>query len=427
MGLIKNKTNLNKKDFISLAFLFALSFFIFADQNLMGPNLTQIASDFGFSDLERDVKLGGEISLVFWLIGGVVTLFFGYFTDTVSRKKLLIISILVGEIPCLLTGFVETYNQFFWLRALTGIGIGAIIPITYSLIGDYFPASKRSSVTGYLGLCVGLGIALGQLIAGITGPVWGWKVCFIIVSLPNFIFLLLYAFFGTEPKRGQSDKNQSKITSINLKTLKELLSKKTNILVFMQGMAGTVPWAVFFVYLTDYLSQDIGYTVQMATLVVSVIGLSAMIGGFAGGLVGNKLYNINPKFQPLLSAICTFIGMIPTALLINLSPLEGNDSSIAYPLLLGVLSGFFITVTAPNMKAILMNVNHSNHRGTAFSLYNLADDLGRGFGPFIISILILQFGRQWGFNLANAIWFFCGIFILFMIKTYPKDQEIYSK
>ena len=154
MGLIKNKTNLNKKDFISLAFLFALSFFIFADQNLMGPNLTQIANDFGFSDLERDVKLGGEISLVFWLIGGVVTLFFGYFTDTVSRKKLLIISILVGEIPCLLTGFVETYNQFFWLRALTGIGIGAIIPITYSLIGDYFPASKRSSVTGYLGLCL---------------------------------------------------------------------------------------------------------------------------------------------------------------------------------------------------------------------------------------------------------------------------------
>ena len=85
------------------------------------------------------------------------------------------------------------------------------------------------------------------------------------------------------------------------------------------------------------------------------------------------------------------------------------------------------TPLPPNMKAILMNVNHSNHRGTAFSLYKLADDLGRGFGPFIISILILQFGRQWGFNLANAIWFFCGVFILFMIKTYPKDQEIYSK
>ena len=160
---------LSKRDYISIALLFALSFFLFADQNLMGPNLTQIANDFGFNDIERDVKLGGEISLVFWLIGGVVTLFFGYFTDVVSRKKLLIISILAGEIPCFLTGFVETYEQFFWLRALTGIGIGAIIPITYSLIGDYFPSSMRSSITGYLGLVVGLGIAGSMLIATAFG------------------------------------------------------------------------------------------------------------------------------------------------------------------------------------------------------------------------------------------------------------------
>ena len=419
-----NLYSLKKSDYISLVLLFLLSFFLFADQNLMGPNLTQIASDFGFNDMQRDVKLGGEISLVFWLIGGFVTLIFGYFTDIISRKKLLIIAILFGEIPCLLTGYVESYNQFFWLRALTGIGIGAIIPITYSLIGDYFPASKRSLVTGYLGLVVGLGIAGGQLLAGITGPIYGWKVCFIIVAIPNFMILLLYALFGTEPARGQSDKSNIKVSGINLSTLKQLLSKKTNILVFLQGMAGTVPWAVFFVYLADYLAQDIGYSIQISTLVVSVIGLSAMFGGFIGGLIGNKLYNINPKYQPLLSAICTFIGMIPTAFLINIAPLNETPSTIAYPIILGIFSGFFITVTAPNMKAILMNVNNSSTRGSAFALYNLADDLGRGFGPFIISFFILQFGRQLGFNIANAIWFLCGIAILCMIKTYPADQEL---
>ena len=66
---------LDIKDYISLALLFIISFFLFADQNLMGPNLTQIAQEFGFNDTERDIKLGGHISLVFWLIGGFVTLF----------------------------------------------------------------------------------------------------------------------------------------------------------------------------------------------------------------------------------------------------------------------------------------------------------------------------------------------------------------
>tara|TARA_B100001996_G_scaffold261320_1_gene203558 strand:- start:1061 stop:2323 length:1263 start_codon:yes stop_codon:yes gene_type:complete len=419
--MVESSFHLNKRDYLSLALLFILSFFLFADQNLMGPNLSQIASDFGFNDIQRDVKLGGEISLVFWLIGGIFTLFFGYFTDIASRKKLLIISMLFGEIPCFLTGFVETYEQFFWLRALTGIGIGAIIPITYSLLADYFPSNMRSAATGYLGLVVGLGIGGGQLLAGITGPEYGWKISFIIVSVPNFIFLLLYALFATEPERGKSDKNTSDITKINYSIIKKLISKKTNILVFLQGIAGTVPWSVFFVYLTDYLAQDIGYSVQMASLVVFVVGLSAMAGGFIGGLLGNRLYNINPTYQPLLSAICTFIGMIPTAFLINLNPVSAN-ASIAYPLILAIFSGFFITITAPNMKAVLMNVNHSNTRGMAFSIYNLADGLGRGFGPFIISFFILQFGRQWGFNLANGIWFFCGISILLMMKTYSKDQ-----
>ena len=190
--------------------------------------------------------------------------FLGYLTDIVS-KKLLIFVILFGEVPCLLTGFVENYNTFL-VKSITRIGIGGIIPITYSLIADYFPVKQRSTIVGYLGLVVGLGIAGGQLLAGMTGPVYGWKICFIIVAVPNFFILLLYILFGTDPQRGRSDLSNS---SINLESLK-LLLKKTNILVFVQGVAGTVPWAVF-VFLVDYLSSDVGFSIQIATIVVSVI------------------------------------------------------------------------------------------------------------------------------------------------------------
>ena len=49
-----NKENysvkLENSDYLSLALFFILSFFLFADQNLMGPNLTQIANDFNFNE-----------------------------------------------------------------------------------------------------------------------------------------------------------------------------------------------------------------------------------------------------------------------------------------------------------------------------------------------------------------------------------------
>ena len=40
----------------------------------------------------------------------------------------------------------------------------------YSLIGDYYPKERRGSANAVLGLASGLGIAVGQLLAGMLGP-----------------------------------------------------------------------------------------------------------------------------------------------------------------------------------------------------------------------------------------------------------------
>lgn len=43
-------------------------FFLFADQNLLAPNLSLIAAEFSFNDMERDEKLGGNISFGFFVV-----------------------------------------------------------------------------------------------------------------------------------------------------------------------------------------------------------------------------------------------------------------------------------------------------------------------------------------------------------------------
>ena len=77
---------MNRRIFVTLQ-IGLISFFMFADQNLMGPNLTLIAEDFGMTDV-KDQYLGGLIPLVFWLLGGAVALFIGYCTDLISNKQL---------------------------------------------------------------------------------------------------------------------------------------------------------------------------------------------------------------------------------------------------------------------------------------------------------------------------------------------------
>ena len=105
----------------AVALICLTSLLMFADQNLMAPNLTDIAHDFGFTDDERDEKLGGEIAVAFFLLGAPAALAVGYFADrTQCRVRLLAAVVFAGELPCLLTAFVVNYTQLFWLRAATG-------------------------------------------------------------------------------------------------------------------------------------------------------------------------------------------------------------------------------------------------------------------------------------------------------------------
>jgi len=394
---------------------------MFADQNLMGPNLTLIAEDFGMADV-KDQYLGGLIPLVFWLLGGAVALFIGYCTDLISRKYLFVLVVIVGEIPCLLSGFADTYIEFFIMRVLTGIGIGGIIPLTYSLLGDLYSANERIKVVTLIGLASGMGIAIGQLTAGMMGDSFGWRLPFILFSIPNFILAVIFIITVEEPNRGEMDRNVQNFRISDFKDFSSLFKIKTNLLVFLQGIFGTIPWGVFSIFIIDYFVVDKGYLRPTATLVITIVGGMALISSLIGGFIGNKLFRKNPKYLPLFCGISTILGVIPTALLIN-APMrtEQNDTML---LVFAICTGLLIAMTPPNMKAILMNVNNPFSRGTVFSLYNFADDLGRGFGPFIIgNILIYHFGRNVAFNIANAFWIICGCLILLMYWTFPKENR----
>ncbi len=86
-----------------------------------------------------------------------------------------------------------------------------------------------------------------------------------------------------------------------------------------------------------------------------------------------------------------------------------------------------MTFTAPNVRAMLLNVNAPETRGSIFSLYNLSDDLGKGFGPAVISLFIVAFGRLVAFNISILFWVLCGALYLVMVITFPRDEEALNR
>ena len=71
---------------------------LFADQNLMSPNLSAIAEEFGFDDNTRDKKLGGDIAIAFFMVGVPASFLVGCLADVIHKRSLLFLwVILIGE------------------------------------------------------------------------------------------------------------------------------------------------------------------------------------------------------------------------------------------------------------------------------------------------------------------------------------------
>jgi len=175
---------------------------LFADQNLLSPNLSAIAEEFQFDDFERDKKLGGDIALAFWILGAPASFLIGCLADQTDRSVLFGITVAIGEGACLATYFSTTYAQLYACRAITGFSVGGALPLIYSVLGDLFVAGERHGVSAVVGIGTGVGIGLGQGVAGFLGPTFGWRMPFLIVSIPALICAALVVMTIEDPPRG---------------------------------------------------------------------------------------------------------------------------------------------------------------------------------------------------------------------------------
>lgn len=189
----------------AVALYAATTTLLFADQNLLAPNLSAAAAEFGFNDEERDRKLGGRIAMAFWLLGAPAAFLVGCLADVLPRAPLFAITVCLGEGSCLATYFTTTYGQLFVTRALTGVSVGGALPLIASVLGDMYEAKDRSAVMAAVGIGTGCGIALGQGIAGYLGPRYGWRLPFLIVSIPAIVCALLVLFTVRDPERGGNE------------------------------------------------------------------------------------------------------------------------------------------------------------------------------------------------------------------------------
>ncbi|WP_448375008.1 MFS transporter [Fervidobacterium sp.] len=417
MGDYKNRKKI-------VFYLFLLLVILNADQMVMSPVIGLIREEFAITDSHI-----GLIGGVFSIVGALISLVWGYLTDKYNRKWLLVSSILVGEIPCLLTAISNSYGQFFFWRVLTGIGIGASFPISYSLIGDLFSHKERGKIVSILGLASTIGGILGMLVAGYTANIFGWRIPFILVSAPNLILVPLIINVFEEPKRGAHEEGFSEISTeysytIKLSDYAQLIKIRTNLLLFLQGIAGTIPWGAIPFFMIELFRREKSMDLNQATTVFLLFALGSVTGNILGGFLGEKIYRKSKKFVPFISAVTTILGVFLTVAVFRYPYVESGIIGLITFGSLGFIAAAMDSYTGPNVKMMLLNVNEPKDRGRIFSVFNLTDSVGAGVGRLVGGSLSMVLGTLGAaLEVTAYFWLACGFLLMLSTWYFEVDVE----
>ena len=247
------------------------------------------------------------------------------------------------------------------------------------------------------------GVGFGQAMSGFLGAALdSWRAPFVVVGVlfVALAFVVWIAF--VEPRRGAFDDTGSDEDEPRAETaqrdLAAVFRTPTALLVFLQGIPGCVPWGVIIVFLQDYLRADLGLSLERSAMVLTCFAIGGFGGQAIGGELGQRLYSWRKPAAAWHMAIAELLSVPPLVLMLTTSKADASFARLAP---VAVVLGLLATQTGPIVRACLTNTTAPRARASAFAVFALFDDLGKGFGPVVIARLVRAYGRRRAFVLAT--------------------------
>ncbi|WP_250510766.1 aromatic acid/H+ symport family MFS transporter [Caballeronia sp. GACF4] len=335
-------------------------------------------------------------------------------SDRIGRKWVLITSVFLFGVFTIATAFTNSPSSMALLRLLTGIGLGAAMPNTTTLLSEYAPQRKRSLLITIMFTGFNLGSALIGFVAGWLIPEHGWRSVLIfggalpLVLIPLQIWLLpesarLMSVRGATSQRigavlGRVCGERFKGDEVFVSTEPPLPTKKPIGVLFSQGYGFMTAalWVTYFMgllviyLLTGWLPtlmKDAGLTVSTAANITAMFQIGGTIGAIIVGFIMDKT-----RPAPVISA--AYLG--GAVCVLGLAWIGALSSSLA---VLVFAAGFCMSGAQTGLNAFAPGRYPTVARATGVSWMLGMGRFGSIFGSAIGGAL-LGLGWQFGAILA---------------------------
>jgi MFS family permease len=274
-----------------LLFLLLLNILNMVDRTLITSFGTAIITDLDLSDSQFGL-LTGPIFVFFYSIMG---LFMGALADRVHRPRLIAAGLVLWSALTAVSGVAKNFAQIGVARLFIGVGESAMAPSAISMISDMFPKARRGTATGIYYLGVPLGAGASFIVAGILGPMIGWRNCFLLLGGLGLVLALVLLLIkdperGAMEEKGSVEEQQESLIGGNWRSI---VSGVFNVVKSTPALAWTMIGAVFLhiplgagQFAIVWLERERGFGIGEIS---ATYGLIYIVFGTAGTFLGGIL------------------------------------------------------------------------------------------------------------------------------------------
>ncbi|MGW2779353.1 MFS transporter [Streptomyces olivaceoviridis] len=351
-----------------------------------------------------DATTVATLSLVGVAIGAVLV---GPLADRLGRRLLLIGSVVLFSVFTLLVPLAGSVTMFAVLRLIAGLGLGACMPVSLTMMAEHMPADRRArastlTMTGYH-----TGAVITSLLAlRVTDD---WEVLFYVLGVAGLAVAVVQWFRLPESEAFVRAKEAPGAERVSFTELLKPAYLRAGIGIWVASFMGLLLVYGLNTWLPK-LMNDAGYPVP--TAVTQLLVLNA--GGVAGLVLGGFVADRRGIKLTTLGWFAVSVGMLAW-----LSVRMDSDLLLDTVVF---LTGVFVFSAQVLVYAYVTQYYPASVRGTALGSASGIGRIGSIVGPSVTGALVSAgIGHPWGFYFFATVAALAFLAVLTLPARPPRD------
>lgn len=423
---------------ISIAVMLG-TFMVVLDSSVANVALPHMAGSFSASANESLWILTSYL-----IANGIILPSTAWFCNVFGRKNFFIICLIIFTLASIACGAATSLGMMIFARIIQGLGGGALMPISQSVLLESFPKEKRGMAMALFGLGVIFAPIIGPTLGGWITDNYSWHWIFYINVPIGVLAVILSNMFVEDPPYAMK-KGVQKIDYLGfgaliiwLVSLQMVLDNGQKLdwfesswvcwtsFVSVSAMIFFIAWELHFkesiidlnvfkdrnfavgtilntvfsgilystlAILPLFLQNLLGYTAYHSGMAITPRGIGCLFSILLAGYLSNK---IDARYLVAFGFILLSIG----CLILGDLNLQISMDNIIWPnIICGMAMGFiFIPLTIVSFGT-LKNEQMANATG----LQNLLKNIGGGIGVSIVGTLLSRFAQVHQANMVSHL------------------------